>query len=120
MGYGEFKKLDTDHLISAMETGDFYASTGVFLEKLYMDQDEIKIVIDSEVGVNYEIAFMGYQKGAEEVVTFKKNPRYFGIIYLSKRRCFCQGQYQFDAKKCIIENEKSMAQPLTSIGFFKF
>ena len=110
------KKLDTDHLISAMETGDFYASTGVFLEKLYMDQNEIKIVIDSEVGVNYEIAFMGYQKGAEEVVTLKKIQGTSASYTYQKEDVFVRVSINSDAKKenPIIENEtkKAWTQPL--------
>ena len=110
------KKLDTDHLISAMETGDFYASTGVFLEKLYMDQDEIKIVIDPEVGANYEIAFMGYQKGAEEVVTLKKIHGTSASYTYQKEDVFVRVSINSDAKKenPIIENEtkKAWTQPL--------
>ena len=66
------KKLDVHHIISAMENGDFYASTGVYLKKLYADQNQILLAVDPEPGVDYEIIFMGYQKGSEEVVELKK------------------------------------------------
>ena len=110
------KKLDADHLISAMESGYFYASTGVYLEKLYMDQNEIQIVVDPEIGVKYEIAFMGYQKGAEEVVTLKKVQGTSASYTYQKEDLFVRASINSDAKKenPIIEDEtkKAWTQPL--------
>ena len=40
------KKLDTDYLISAMEKGDFYASTGVYLKNLNTDQKQVSLAVD--------------------------------------------------------------------------
>ena len=38
------KKLDTKNIISAMESGDFYSSTGVHLKKLSYDKKKIKFL----------------------------------------------------------------------------
>ena len=52
------KKLATEDIISAMEKGDFYASTGVHLKKLFTDKKQIEIEVDPEFGVIYEIIFI--------------------------------------------------------------
>ena len=73
MGEVNCKKLAIEDIILAMEKGDFYASTGVHLKKSYLhDKKQIEIEVDPEFGVIYEIIFIGYQKGAEDVVELKK------------------------------------------------
>lgn len=59
--------LSPASLISAMERGDFYASTGVTLSELSQDQKEITIAVQPQEGVNYQIIFLGAKKG-EKVV----------------------------------------------------
>ena len=110
------KKLAPEDLISAMENGDFYASTGVHLKKFYTDQNQIEIAVDPEVGVNYEIIFMGYQKGAEEVVALKKVQGTSASYTYQKEDVFVRVSINSDAKKDnpIIEDEtkKAWTQPL--------
>jgi hypothetical protein len=110
------KKLATEDLISAMENGDFYASTGVHLKKIYTDQNKIEIAVDPEVGVNYEITFLGHQKGAEDVVMLKKVQGTSASYTYQKEDVFVRVSINSDAKKDnpIIEDEtkKAWTQPL--------
>lgn len=93
------KKLDTDYLISAMEKGDFYASTGVYLKNLNTDQKQVSLAVDPEPGVNYEITFLGHQKGAEDVVVLKKVQGTSASYTYQKEDIFVRARIDSDAKK---------------------
>jgi hypothetical protein len=66
------KELNTASLINAMEKGDFYASTGVYLKSIKKTSRELTIEIDAENGVNYELIFSGYKEGSEMVKELKR------------------------------------------------
>ena len=53
--------LTPEHLIRAMEAGDFYASSGVSLESIVVDptQQAIAVEVDSQPGEEYTIEFIG-------------------------------------------------------------
>lgn len=53
------ESLDAPVLISAMEMGDFYASTGVRLQAIGFRDNQLTIEIAAVPGVNYEIEFIG-------------------------------------------------------------
>ena len=110
------KKLATEDIISAMEKGDFYASTGVHLKKLFTDKKQIEIEVDPEFGVIYEIIFIGYQKGAEDVVELKKVIGKSASYTFQKEDVFVRVRINSDAKKDnpIIKDEtkKAWTQPL--------
>ena len=55
--------LTPDALIRAMEQGDFYASTGVTLSKLFVKDQTLSLEIDQQPGINYDIVFLGCKKG---------------------------------------------------------
>ena len=50
-------------LINAMESGNFYSSTGVTLKELKQTKQEIVISVAAEKGVSYTIKFIGTRKG---------------------------------------------------------
>ena len=50
-------------LINAMESGDFYSSTGVTLKELTQTKKEIAISVALEKGISYTIQFIGTRKG---------------------------------------------------------
>jgi hypothetical protein len=110
------KKLDAEHLISAMESGAFYASSGVYLKNVFANQNEIGIAVDPEAGVRYEIIFIGYQKGAEEAVELKKVQGTTASYAYQKEDVFVRVKINSDAKKDnpIIEGEtkKAWTQPV--------
>lgn len=60
--------LTPETLIAAMETGDFYASTGVTLADIQRDGDTLSIRIDAEEGVAYTTSFVGTRQGYEPQV----------------------------------------------------
>ena len=109
------KKLAIEDIISAMEKGDFYASTGVHLKKLFTDKKQIEIEVDPEFGVIYEIIFIGYQKGAEDVVELKKVIGKSASYTFKKEDVFVRVRINSDAKKDnpIIKDEtkKAWTQP---------
>lgn len=63
--------LSPKALINALESGDFYSSTGVTLKSLTVNENTISIAIEPETGVTYEIAFVGCKKGETETNTLK-------------------------------------------------
>ena len=61
------QKIETSSLINAMESGDFYSSSGVTLKKVFKNKSKILIEIEAKDGVEYETTFMGYRKGSYEI-----------------------------------------------------
>lgn len=56
-------KLEVADLITALEAGDFYASSGVTLKDVRMEKDRVSLEIDAEPGVTYVTEFIGTRKG---------------------------------------------------------
>ena len=56
-------KLTPESIIEAMESGTFYASTGVELEDIRYEQGEISINIKPEDGISYTTQFIGTRRG---------------------------------------------------------
>ncbi len=56
-------KLDIGDLIAAMESGDFYSSSGVTLKDVRRETDRLSIEIAPEPGVTYTTEFIGTRKG---------------------------------------------------------
>lgn len=52
-------KLDPRSLIESMEAGNFYATTGVELEKISFENNTLAIKVNPEAGVDYQIQFIG-------------------------------------------------------------
>jgi hypothetical protein len=59
-------ELTPEAIITAMETGDFYATTGVTLSNVSFDGKELTIEVDPEEGVSYTIQFFGTPKTGME------------------------------------------------------
>lgn len=55
--------LTTESIIAAMEAGDFYATTGVELIDIDLDDDSIALAIRAEDGVSYVTQFIGTRRG---------------------------------------------------------
>ena len=68
----ESDSLNTESLIDAMETGKFYATSGIYLKKVIHTKKRYTIEIDSQSGVNYEIIFYGYKKNTESVIELSR------------------------------------------------
>jgi len=57
--------LTPDHIMTAVNQGRFYASTGVTLADVQADADGIHVVIDPEPGVSYTTRFIGTREGCD-------------------------------------------------------
>jgi len=66
--------LNPSSLIHAMEAGSFYASTGVVLEDVSFEKNEISVKVEAGEGVNYKIQFIGVKKGDTESHILKEVP----------------------------------------------
>jgi hypothetical protein len=58
--------LNPKSLIEAMEEGEFYASTGVDLRALKLENNKLSIEVKKETGIDYQISFIGCKKGKTE------------------------------------------------------
>jgi len=60
------ESLNAGALIEAMEAGRFYSSTGVSINLVEFENNELKIKVAAEEGVTYKIEFMGVLKNESE------------------------------------------------------
>lgn len=58
--------LNPKSIITAMEAGDFYSSTGVELQELTFQNNTLSVEVKKEAGVTYKITFIGCKKGEIE------------------------------------------------------
>ncbi|MFC3879236.1 histidinol-phosphatase [Algoriphagus namhaensis] len=59
-------ELSPSALIQAMEKGDFYSSTGVTLETIEFDGQELSVQVNPEPNVSYKIQFLGTKRSKPE------------------------------------------------------
>ncbi|RED91779.1 CehA/McbA family metallohydrolase domain-containing protein [Marinoscillum furvescens] len=64
--------LHSHAIIDAMESGDFYASTGVSLSKVDVTNTHYHVAVEAEPDVSYEIEFIGCKAGKQEAEVLKK------------------------------------------------
>lgn len=60
------ESLNAGTLIEAMEAGRFYSSTGVSINLVEFENNELKIEVAAEEGVSYKIEFIGVLKNESE------------------------------------------------------
>jgi hypothetical protein len=60
------KELSGDAIVSAMRTGNFYASSGVVLERLEADECCMRVRVAAESGARYRIRFIGSKREGGE------------------------------------------------------
>ena len=56
-------RLTPEAIIAAIEAGDFYASTGVYLKAIRVEKDRLTVEIEGEEGVEYTTCFIGTRRG---------------------------------------------------------
>ena len=69
----ESDSINTESLINAMESGKFYATSGIYLKKVIHAKNRYTIEVDSQSGVNYEIIFYGYKENSESVIELSRS-----------------------------------------------
>ena len=57
------KYLTPEHIVKAIKSGDFYASSGVTLKSITEEQGKLTMVIDAKPGVEYRTEFIGTRRG---------------------------------------------------------
>jgi hypothetical protein len=67
------KDLTASSIVEAMESGNFYSSTGVELEDIEVKKGNLSIRVKGEPGVTYTIQFIGAKKDEE-------NPRILHVV----------------------------------------
>jgi hypothetical protein len=71
------KHLTAESIVKAMEEGDFYSSSGVTLNDVKREKNQLSVAIKAEPGVTYRTQFIGTKKGtstASELVPLPKEP----------------------------------------------
>ncbi len=72
------ERLDPASVIAAMESGDFYSSSGVSLRRMERASKTLRIEVEAEPGVTYTIRFIGTRRGFDPtrspVVSAKGEP----------------------------------------------
>lgn len=56
-------RLTPEHLVTALEAGRFYSSSGVTLNRIAVKDGTFSVEVAAEEGVTYDIAFVGTRKG---------------------------------------------------------
>ena len=64
--------LTPQSLIHALETGAFYASTGVSFEEITVNQNIIHLVVNAEPNTSYTISFIGAKSGDVQATVLKE------------------------------------------------
>lgn len=109
------KKLETSSLIEAMEKGDFYASTGITIKKYVVTKNQIRVEVEPEQGVHYEILFLGYKDGGEAVETLERIEDTKGSYTFQDNDLFVRVKITSDALKesppNTQETKKAWTQP---------
>lgn len=82
------KALTPEALITAMEAGDFYASTGVMLEDISFKNNTLDVRIKPEAGVTYTIEFVGVKKGQQKTEVLSKIAGTTGKFRVTKSHRF--------------------------------
>ena len=86
------EELSPGALINAMESGDFYASTGVTLKKADYSDPHIEVEVEPQSGVSYEIQFIGATRKDEKSSLLKKEAGNKAQFTLSEEHLFVRAK----------------------------
>ena len=110
------KILELRQLIDAMEKGDFYASTGVKINKIDKDSDQLFISIEPEKDIDYEIIFYGYKEGNDQVQVLKRKKGVNANYTFQNDDIFIRAKVNSNSKKdsppMTRETKKAWTQPV--------
>ena len=91
--------LSPSSLITAMENGDFYASTGVTLQEVSVKNNVLTIKVDPSDNVKYTIDFVGVAQGEEQTRVLKSISGVTASVDLSADYLFVRARITSDKKK---------------------
>lgn len=100
-GWVMVKALDLNpvSLYKAMLRGNFYATTGVELQKLTVTNQELRFEILPKYGVNYTIEFIGLLQGETSTKVLKTSSGTKGVYYSTGRELFVRARIISDRFK---------------------
>lgn len=108
--------LGAANIISAMEAGEFYASTGVILDDISLVDNTLNIKVKPETNINYKIEFIGVLKSGNKAELIKSVDGINASIEISKEYLFIRAKVISDKtnKNFFDESEfeKAWIQPV--------
>jgi hypothetical protein len=114
-------ELSPDAIIKAMESGDFYATTGVLLEELKTDKKRLSIEVAAKPGTHYTIQFWGARASTsneKERVLLKEVKGTNASFRLTKKDLFVRAKIISDTPQTNPfqdgDVETAWTQPLTN------
>jgi len=66
--------LTAQAILSAMETGDFYSTTGVLLDAIEKTEDALRVTVRDKPGVSHRVEFIGTREGFDTSSEAKLGP----------------------------------------------
>jgi hypothetical protein len=108
--------LSAGSLITAMEAGDFYASTGVVLEDVAVVDGRLSVKVKRTRGVRYKIEFISVGIGNDKVIV-SPNEGSSAVFNMKPEHLFVRAKITSDKKKANpvegVEFETAWTQPVT-------
>ena len=93
------KKIEALSLIEAMESGNFYSSSGIKLKTVKHTKQKLFVEIVSKQDVNYQIIFMGYKKESSQVEVLKTVKGTLAEYYFQENDLFVRAKIISDEIK---------------------
>jgi len=110
------KELTPAALITALEAGDFYASTGVILRELFVKDNIMHIEIEPDRDIYYNIDFIGVREGETKSKVLASFPGPKGQFEITKDYLFVRAKITSTKKRtnplAEDENEAAWIQPV--------
>jgi hypothetical protein len=114
------EELTAESLISAMEAGQFYASTGVTLLEAGIRDNVLYVEVKPEAGVKYRIDFIGAKKGGAKSFTISSRKGTSAQLNVSRDYLFIRAKVSSNKKRTNPleedENEAAWVQPVQWTG----
>jgi hypothetical protein len=105
------KELTPAALITALEAGDFYASTGVALRELFVTNNILHVEVEPERDIFYNIDFIGVRKGETKSKILASFPGPKGQFEITNDYLFVRAKVTSTKKRTnpISEDENEVA-----------
>ncbi len=115
----ESDSLGTNSLIDAMESGKFYASSGIDLKTIHITDNSYTIVIDPAADINYEIVFYAYKENSEDVEEVHRQQGITASYKIDKNDVFVRAKVISDQKIANPYREGETSQAWTQPVLFE-
>ncbi len=113
------ESLQPASLIKALEAGDFYASTGVTLDRVEYQKNVIEVAVHPETGVQYVIEFIGVKKGEAQGKTIQKTAGPITQLKVTRNYLFVRARITSSKSKPNPFQEGDYEMAWTQPVFFK-